>query len=125
MSTRNPLKSLVVALAVAGMAAPAVADEVAHYSAEKAETLAEAVSLFNDYNARLATLLAQPDLDVSGMEQVHEYTYTLEVVLAQINEALADLPVVLEEVHLASEGDDPDSLREVAAPYLATALTLD
>ncbi|MFP4274329.1 MAG: DUF6746 family protein [Paracoccaceae bacterium] len=121
----NPLKPLIAAFALAAAISPATADEVDHYAAEKAETLAEAVALFNDYNARLAALLAEPDLDVTGMEQVHEYTYTLEEALAQINAAMADLPATLEEVHLASEGDDPDALRAVAAPYLATALTLE
>jgi hypothetical protein len=39
-------------------------------------------------------------------------------------ETLAALPATLEEVHLASEGDDPAALRALAGDYLAVAQEL-
>ena len=107
-------------------AVPALAEErIDHYQPEASETLAEAVENFVTYNRKLAEVMDREPLTGSDMEQVHEYTYTLEIALAKINEELGALPPVLEEVHLASEGDDPLRLRGVAGVYLEKARVLD
>jgi len=55
---------------------------------------------------------------VQDMEEVHEYTYTMEDAVARIASDMEAIAVVLEEVHQASEGDDPDALRAAAGAYL-------
>ncbi len=98
---------------------------VTHYEALPSETLAEALDNFVTYNRKMEEVLAREPLTVDDMEEVHELTYTIEVALAKINEELGDLPVVLEEVHLASEGDRPERLRGAAGVYLEQAKLLD
>ena len=113
-------------LIVLSMALPAAAgDEVKHYAPEPSETLAEAVENFVTYNLRMQEVLSRDPLTVQDMEEVHELTYTLETALAKINEDLGALPVVLEEVHLASEGDNPARLRGAAEVYLEQATLLN
>lgn len=120
---RTFLTGAVLALAFAH---PVAADEeVTHYAAEPSDTLAEAVENFTSYNEKLAGVLDRAPLSVADMEEIHEYTYTIEIALARINEELGVLPEQLEEVHLASEGDDPEALRDLASRYLETARALD
>ena len=58
------------------------------------------------------------------MEKIHEYTYTLEVALAKINETLGALPATLEQVHKASESHNLAALQGVGDVYLENALPL-
>lgn len=109
-----------------GIAAPVKADDdVTHYTAQPSDTMQEAVENFVTHNALMQEVLAKDELSIADMERVHELTYTIEIALARINEELGALPVVLEEVHLASEGDNPDALRDAAEVYLETARHLD
>lgn len=122
-TTRIAATLLAVSL---GFAAPLRADEgVTHYAAKPSDTMEQAVENFVTYNAMMQEVLAKDELSVEDMERVHELTYTIEIALARINEELGALPVVLEEVHLASEGDNPHALRGVAEVYLDTARHLD
>jgi len=118
------IRTFTLATALCALAAPALADEVTHYEAKPSETFAEAVSNFNEYNALMADVMAKTDLSIDDMERVHELTYTIEVALAKMVETMETLPVTLEEVHLASEGDNPEALRGVAEVYLETAMEL-
>lgn len=118
------MKTLGFAAALVALVAPAFADEVRHYDAKGSDTFAEAVENFNDYNALMAEVLATEPLTVNEMERVHELTYTIEVALAKMLETLGALPETLEEVHLASEADDPAALRAVADAYLSVAQEL-
>jgi len=121
------LKTLAASALIAlGGAMPGMAgDEVAHYEALPSETLAEAIENFVTYNRKMEEVLARDPLTVQDMEEVHQLTYTIEVALAKINEELGTLPVVLEEVHLSSEGDNPARLKGVAEVYLEQARLLD
>lgn len=121
------LRTLLTTLAIAlGAALPASAEEgVSHYDHEPSETLAQAMDNFVTYNRKLADVMARNPLTADDMEEVHELTYTLEVALAKINEELGALPVVLERVHLTSEGDNPDALKGVTEVYLESATLLD
>ncbi|WP_101067772.1 DUF6746 family protein [Roseovarius salinarum] len=104
------------------VAAPALAgDEVDHYHAEPSETLEQAIANFSEYNAKVAEVLEREDLTRADMEEIHQYTYTIEEALAKINETTDALAVTLEEVHLSSESDNPAKLRGVAEVYLETA----
>ncbi|GAB4300055.1 MAG: hypothetical protein Kow0058_15540 [Roseovarius sp.] len=126
---RAPLRRLtgMPAWALAGLLAlghtpPAGAEEgMRHYEALPADNLAEALENFVTYNRRMDAILARESLGAPDMEEVHELTYTLETALARMLEELRALGAVLEEVHLASEGDNPARLRGVAEVYLEQA----
>lgn len=108
------------AAAVLGLATLPVhaSEEVRHYSAEPSESLAEALENLAAYNAKVAEVVARDDLSPSDMEEVHEYTYTMEQAVARIADEMAGIAVVLERVHLSSEGDNPHALRGAAQVYL-------
>lgn len=118
------LKSLAAAAAL-GLAASALAaseeGEVQHYDVVESKTLEEALTNFVAYNAKIRDVLAREELSVADMEEIHEYTYTIEVALAKINEEMGALPETLEALHLASEDHDETKVRSLAATYFETA----
>ena len=123
---KRTLRTAAAAVVALCAALPLAAEEgVSHYEPEPSETLAQAVENFVTYNRKMAEVIARDPLSVDDMEAVHELTYTLEIALAKINEELGALPVVLEEVHLSSEGDNPARLKAVAEVYLEQAKLLD
>jgi len=123
---KHTVGSLITAAAITlGHLVPATAEQVTHYAPEPSETLEQAVENFAKYNDKLADVLDRDPLTTADMEEVHQYTYTLEIALAKINEELGALPVVLEEVHQTSEGDDPERLRAAVEAYLTQARPLD
>ena len=118
------LKSLAAAAAL-GLAASALAaseeGEVQHYNVVESETLEEALTNFVAYNAKVRDVLAREELSVADMEEIHEYTYTIEVALAKINEEMGALPETLEALHLASEDHDETKVGSLAETYFETA----
>jgi hypothetical protein len=114
--------ALAVVAAAALMATGLVqADDVDHFEGKPSRTLTEAMENLETGNARLRTLL-DGDLSPTEMAEVHEVTYTLENALARIDEARDDAATVLEEVHLASERNDTETVRVDGRSYLeATA----
>ncbi|MBL1376924.1 DUF6746 family protein [Zobellella iuensis] len=94
-----------------------------HYQGEPAETLEQAVANFSEYNAKLAELLAG-ELTPAALNEVHQLTYTLENALAKINEETATLAQTLEEVHIASESNQPQVVKDRGQAYLAVSRTL-
>jgi phosphoglycolate phosphatase-like HAD superfamily hydrolase len=117
----TPFKTLIATAALGLSALSATADEVQHYAVEPSETLEQALTNFAEYNAKVREVLAREDLTVADMEEIHEYTYTIEVALAKINEEFGALPETLEALHLASEAHDPDEVRSLAETYFETA----
>ena len=120
------ISSVLCAAMIASLAfPPAVAEEgMSHYIPEQSETLVEALNNFNLYNQKVAEVLARSPLTEDDMEEIHEYTYTLEIALAKINETLGALPVTLEQLHLASETYNAAAVQGVAEVYLEGALPL-
>jgi ElaB/YqjD/DUF883 family membrane-anchored ribosome-binding protein len=112
------LTTLATPFALTLLALPATADEVDHYEPVPSETLSEAMENLETYNARVEEVLAREKLSVSDMEEIHQYTYTMEQAVARIATSMEEIAENLEEVHLASEGDDADDLREKAGVYL-------
>ncbi len=94
-----------------------------HYKGHPADTLQQAVTNFSEYNDKLATLLAG-DLTPATLSEVHQLTYTLENALQKINEEASDLTDILEEVHLASESNQPAVVKERGEAYLEVSRTL-
>jgi len=101
------------------------ASEVDHYEGEPSETLGQAVANFTTYNAKLTEVLERDSLSMADIQEVHQYTYTLERALAKMQDDLGDLAVTLEEVHQASEGEDAEALRAVSQRYLEAAAPLE
>jgi hypothetical protein len=95
-----------------------------HFKGLPAETLETAVQNFSDYNNRLAVIVAKDELTASDLATVHELTYTLENALERINDELATLAELPEDVHVASETADAASVVEKGRPYLDIARTV-
>jgi metal-responsive CopG/Arc/MetJ family transcriptional regulator len=107
------------------MTTASFADEVEHYFAEPSETIEEALRNFMEYNGKVQEVLSRETLSVADMEEIHEYTYTIELALAKMNEEFSALAVTLEELHLATEEHDEAIVRGIAETYFATAGALD
>lgn len=122
---KTVLHMICAAALTASLAAPLAAQETpSHYDYETSDTLAEALENFNTYNRKIAEVLERTDLTEEDMEEIHEYTYTIEVALAKINESLAGLPVTLELLHKASESHNAAAVQGVGEVYLENALPL-
>ena len=117
---------LFVAVVALGLSAVSWADSdrPAHAKGEPSETLQQAVSNLSEYNTRLEALLAKDDLSVTDMHEVHMLTYTLENALQKIQADLEGTAEVLEEVHIASETNKPEVVKEKGQVYLQTTRTL-
>ena len=119
---RQSLSAVLLAGALAfGGAAVADDDQPQHYEGKKPESLEEAVALLAEYNAKLEEILADQPLDAGQMEEVHRLSYTLENALNRINSEMFQLTKTLEDVHLASERRDAETVREQGRAYLSTA----
>jgi hypothetical protein len=105
--------------------AQAFADDVDHYFAEPSETIEQALRNFVEYNGKVQEVLSRETLSVDDMEQIHEYTYTIELALAKMNDEFGALAVTLQELHLASEEHDEAVVRRIADTYFATAGALE
>lgn len=117
------LFAAVVALGVSA-ASWADSDRPAHAKGEPAETLQQAVTNLSEYNTRLEALLERDELTAKDMHDVHMLTYTLENALQKIQADLEETAAVLEEVHIASETNEPDVVKEKGQVYLQSTRTL-
>lgn len=113
---------LMTTLALVGalaFAAPALADERPdHFEGKLAPTLEAALANLAEYNPRLAALVEKDTLAPEDLHRVHELTYTLENALETLASEHARLAEVLEEVHLASETNDPETVKRSGRAYL-------
>lgn len=98
-------------------------ERLAHFKGVPSTSLEEAVTHLADYNQRLADTLAQ-ELTSERMAEVHMLSYTLENALKKIDEELQQIAATLEEVHIASETADPQTVKAQGARYLEAARTL-
>lgn len=117
---------LFAAVVVLGVSAASWADSdrPAHARGEPAETLQQAVTNLSEYNTRLEALLERDELTARDMHDVHMLTYTLENALQKIQADLEETAAVLEEVHIASETNEPDVVKEKGQVYLQSTRTL-
>ncbi|MCA1789396.1 MAG: hypothetical protein LC667_05935 [Thioalkalivibrio sp.] len=96
-------------------------DRADHFEGEPSRTLEEALENFSQANAELAEIFDQGELDAQTVFNVHQLTYTLENALEKLREEMEDLAEVLEEVHLASERNDGETVKNRGEVYLETA----
>lgn len=111
--------TLLLGLAIGGVAN--ADDRAEHFEGLPAETLEDAVQNLSEYNDRLQAILDRDDLSSQDLAEVHELSYTLENALHKISTEFDDLAVTLEDVHLASESADAETVREQGRAYLETA----
>lgn len=92
-----------------------------HFEGKPADTLDQAVANFGEANGKLAAILEEDDLGPEELQEVHKLTYTLENALEKIREDLDELAEVLEEIHVASETIDTETVKAKGDDYLDTA----
>jgi hypothetical protein len=126
----RPLECSLAALLICAslLLAPAVAseddDRPDHYVGLAAESLDEALVNLAEYNARLTVVLAREVLDARDLNEIHQLTYTLENALVRLGAEVTQLAETLEEVHLASESLDAETVRDAGRRYLDAAAPL-
>lgn len=111
---------LVAALGLVSTLPVAAAEDGSHFKGKPAETLAQAVTNFSEYNHKLQAILDGKVTD-SDLAEVHILTYTLENALKKINEDMNRLADTLEAVHKASEKLDREAVIEHGREYLAVS----
>ena len=116
IAVSNRLGVMLAATALLG-AGLAQADEVEHFEGEPSRTVAEAWENLQTGNAELRALI-NGELSPVEMAEVHEISYTLENALARLAEAHETSAVNLEEVHVASERNDTETVRANGEAYL-------
>ena len=89
-----------------------------HFEGETAADIGEARANLAEANAELRELLAQDELSSADMGRVHELSYTMENALQRVQTDLEEAAVALEEVHLASEEMDRETVTQRAPDYL-------
>ncbi|WP_373053509.1 DUF6746 family protein [Thioalkalivibrio sp.] len=113
---------LITSLTLAGtlvLALPVLAeDRPDHFQGKPSETVEEALAVLNEHNPRLEVLLAKDTLTPQEVGDVHQLTYTLENALETIANEHERVAELLEEVHLASEANDADTVRRSGREYL-------
>lgn len=112
--------ALTAAMAFSGLA---FATDVEHFEGKASNTLPEAVANFSEYNDKLEAVL-EGELTPEAMNEVHQLTYTLENAISKMSEELDSLAETLEEVHLASESADTETVSKQGSAYLETSREL-
>lgn len=118
-----PRPLLALALSAALFTTPSLADEdrPQHFDAIEPKSLQEALTYFAIYSEALEELLEKEALTNADMTRIHEMSYTLENALGKMRDELAATADALEEVHLASERVDEDTVRSQGAAFLKAA----
>src|SRR5690606_21127756 len=75
-------------------------------------------------NGQLEAILAKDELGPEDTAKIHELTYTLENALARIESEVEALEETLEEVHVASERYEVETVRTQGRKYLDNAAKL-
>lgn len=88
-----------------------------HFKGLDAPTLEVAVANLTSYNQKLKQRL-EGDITDKDMVAIHELTYTLENALETIANEVKHIADLLEEVHVASETFDANTIRKSGASYL-------
>lgn len=120
----SPALRLIVAVVAFGFCSASWAEEGArpdHYEGEPAESMEQALANLGEYNARLQALLAEDEVD---LHTVHELSYTLENALHRIQAELEEAAVALEDVHVASEDADADTVKARGQAWLQATRAL-
>lgn len=97
-----------------------------HFPSLESHDVSTALCNIQAYNQKLAAITNKPNLTALDMVNIHELTYTLENAVNFLKVSLENVSVDLEEVHLASETLDPNTIKDSGEKYLAiTSLLLN
>ncbi|MFC0444990.1 DUF6746 family protein [Pseudidiomarina halophila] len=92
-----------------------------HYKGQPAKTLDQALFNLANYNEKMAELIKDGELSAEDMANIHQLSYTLENALQKLDKEVDTLQEVLEEVHLASETMDYETVKNQGKVYLDTS----
>ncbi|MGQ4275754.1 DUF6746 family protein [Pseudidiomarina sp. E22-M8] len=92
-----------------------------HFKGQPAKTLDQALFNLASFNEKMTELMADGELTAEDMATVHQLSYTLENALQKLDEEVDTLQEVLEEVHIASETMDYDTVKKQGKIYLETS----
>lgn len=95
-----------------------------HFPSLEAPDLQTALCNLTRYNDKLLTITRKDKLSPGDMVKIHELTYTLENALVKMQSELAIMAADLEEVHLASEKLEQDTLKHHNKQYVAKSSLL-
>lgn len=101
----------------------AFGDDEDHFEGLPSETLEQAVANLRSHTALLEARLAGP-VDQEAMMEIHEISYTLENAVERLSAEIGRLADVLEDVHLASERWDDETVREQGADFVQGVRTV-
>lgn len=93
-------------------------DRTDHFKGKEAPSWNVAHGNLTQYNQRLTEVLSKETLTAQDLAQVHELTYTLENALERMSQTLSDTAEILEKVHVASETNQPQTVKTEGANYL-------
>jgi hypothetical protein len=93
-------------------------DRPAHFKGEQAATLDEALAHLATYNAQLRDILARDELGPEDTAKSHERTYPLGNALGRIESEVEAMAESLEDVHVASERFELETVRTQGRRYL-------
>lgn len=89
-----------------------------HFKGQPAKTLDQALFNLKNFNAKMAEIMASGELTPEKMAQIHQLSYTLENALQKLDEEVDTMQEVLEQVHLASETLDYETVKKQGKVYL-------
>ncbi|SCZ65547.1 DUF6746 family protein [Thiohalomonas denitrificans] len=104
-----------------GTSGIAYAEPIDHFKGEPANSLEQALENLAEYNQKLEATLSERELNATSLGNIHQYTYTLENALGKIHEELRQLADTLEEVHIASETNDTETVLTKSREYLSVS----
>ncbi len=118
------ISSMLLCSALAYSAQISADEKYNHFPSLDAPDLKTALCNLKSYNDKLLAITNHESLSAVDMVKVHELTYTLENALVKMQSDLAIMAADLEEVHLASEKLDQDSLKQYNKKYFAKSKLL-
>lgn len=89
-----------------------------HFKGQPAKNLDQALFNLANFNAKLEEIMAKGELSPNDMATIHQLSYTLENALQRLDEEVDTMQEVLEEVHLASESMDYETVKKQGKVYL-------
>ncbi len=99
-------------------------ERFAHHEGKPAPTLDVALVNLKEGNAKLAEILKKDTLKMADLHEVHVLSYTIENALERIGKEQARLAELMEEVHLASEKNDAETVKASGQAFLEAAAPL-
>ena len=112
------LTTLLTSAAGLGVAQADEDQRYEHFKGQPAKNLDQALFNLANFNAKLEDIMAKDELTPNDMATIHQLSYTLENALQRLDEEVDTMQEVLEEVHLASESMDYETVQKQGKVYL-------